>query len=171
MHRWEVLDLPSQLEVLANPFVLGVFGLMTLAEFIMDKFPGAASAWDWLNGPVRVAAGVALPAAALADVSGAAASLGGLSGAAVSATSFLGNRSVRESAKAAPGSGSIFSLGKDGIVVSVMWFVANHPYWAMVIVLVLLALCIVAIYYFVRLLKRIVRKISGKLSAWRRSAK
>ena len=164
MHRYDALTLPSKLEILGNPWIIGIFGLLTLAEFIVDKVPGAATIWDYLHGPLRIMFAAGFGAASFADVSTEAAGLAGLAGGAVGSTSFLGNRSVREAAKAAPGTGSILSLGKEGISVSVLWFAANHPYLAVVLVLVLLALCVVAIYYFFRLLKRIVRKVSEKLS-------
>lgn len=164
MHHFDALTLPSKMEILANPLVIGIAGVLALVEFIVDKIPGAAIVWDYLNGPLRVVSAAGLGAASFSDVSVEAASIAGLAGGAVGSTSFLGNRSVREAAKAAPGTGSILSLGKEGISVSVLWFVANHPYLALVLVLVLLAICVVAIYYFFRLLKQIVRRVSEKLS-------
>ena len=39
------VDLPSELEILENPLVLGVAGLMYGVEFFADKIPGFNSLW------------------------------------------------------------------------------------------------------------------------------
>src|SRR3546814_177711 len=43
------LDLPQALEVTASPWVLGVSGVLAIAEFFADKIPGVDSGWDLLH--------------------------------------------------------------------------------------------------------------------------
>ena len=155
MHRFDVLTLPSKMEVLSNPWVLGIVGLLTIVEFIVDKVPGAAIVWDYMQGPIRIPATAVMAATAFADSPTHIAGFAGLTGGVVGTTSFLGNRSVRDAAKTAPGTGLILSLGKEGLSVSLLWFVANHPYVAVGLVLVLLVICVVVICYFFRFLRRI----------------
>ena len=41
--------LPPALEVLQDPLVLGVAGIMYFLEFFADKTPGVDSGWDTLH--------------------------------------------------------------------------------------------------------------------------
>src|SRR5690606_23805670 len=59
------LDLPQALEVTASPWVLGVSGVLAIAEFFADKIPGVDSGWDLLHTLLRVPAGAFLAAATL----------------------------------------------------------------------------------------------------------
>ena len=62
------LDLPPDLEILANPLVVGAAGLMYGVEFFADKVPGVDSLWDGLSTFVRIPAGAMLAAGAVGDV-------------------------------------------------------------------------------------------------------
>src|ERR687895_1534217 len=57
--RFGVVQLPDTLQVLANPFVMGVAITLFLIEFIADKIPYVDSAWDAVHTFIRP------PAAAL----------------------------------------------------------------------------------------------------------
>src|SRR3546814_13656353 len=59
------LDLPQALEVTAPPWVLGVSGVLAIAEFFADKIPGVDSGWDLLHPLLRVPAGAFLAAPTL----------------------------------------------------------------------------------------------------------
>src|SRR3546814_8133140 len=60
-----ISDLPQALEVTASPWVLGVSGVLAIAEFFADKIPGVDSGWDLLHTLLRVPAGAFLAAATL----------------------------------------------------------------------------------------------------------
>jgi len=55
-----------QLDVLANPWVIGVAGIATLAEFLADKVMWIDSAWDAVHNLIRPVGG-ALLALAIVD--------------------------------------------------------------------------------------------------------
>ena len=59
------LDLPPALEVATSPWVLGISGVLAVAEFFADKIPGVDSGWDLLHTLARVPAGAFLAAASL----------------------------------------------------------------------------------------------------------
>lgn len=59
------LDLPQALEVTASPWVLGVSGVLAIAEFFADKIPGVDSGWDLAHTLLRIPAGAFLAAATL----------------------------------------------------------------------------------------------------------
>src|SRR4030042_5363430 len=69
MNRFEVLRLPDQLQVLSNPWVLGVAAVLLLIEFIADKVPYVDNIWDAVHTFIRVPAGPLLAAGAMGDVS------------------------------------------------------------------------------------------------------
>lgn len=56
------LALPTHLEVLANPIVLGTSGTLAVAEFFADKIPGFDSLWDAVHTFIRIPAGALLAA-------------------------------------------------------------------------------------------------------------
>lgn len=56
------LVLPTHLEVLANPIVLGTSGTLAVAEFFADKIPGFDSLWDAVHTFIRIPAGALLAA-------------------------------------------------------------------------------------------------------------
>ena len=58
------LHLPDALQVTQSPWVLGVSGVLALAEFFADKIPGVDSVWDLLHTLLRIPAGAFLAAAA-----------------------------------------------------------------------------------------------------------
>ena len=59
LHRLEAIQLPSSLEVLAHPVVLGVAITLYAIEFIADKIPYVDNVWDVIHTFIRP------PAAAL----------------------------------------------------------------------------------------------------------
>jgi len=62
------MSLPSELEVLSNPMVMGAAGLMYCIEFFADKIPGVDSAWDTLHTFIRIPAGAMLASSAVGDI-------------------------------------------------------------------------------------------------------
>jgi hypothetical protein len=57
--------LPSHLEVLAHPIVLGTSGTLAVAEFFADKIPGFDTVWDAVHTFIRIPAGALLAAGAI----------------------------------------------------------------------------------------------------------
>lgn len=54
------IGLPQGLQVLSDPMVIGVAGLMYCVEFFADKIPGIDTGWDIMHTFIRVPAGGAL---------------------------------------------------------------------------------------------------------------
>jgi hypothetical protein len=51
------MTLPPDLQVLANPIVIGAACLMFAVEFIADKMPGVDTGWDTIHTFIRIPAG------------------------------------------------------------------------------------------------------------------
>src|SRR5688500_15328825 len=75
------IDLPTHLDILAQPGVLAASGFMTMVEFSADKIPWLDSLWDAVHTFIRIPGGALLAAAVLgvndASMAAIAAILGG----------------------------------------------------------------------------------------------
>ena len=60
--RLGYLKLPAALQVLENPWVLGVAGVLLIVEFLADKIPVVDSLWDSAQTLIRIPAGAVLAA-------------------------------------------------------------------------------------------------------------
>lgn len=123
------IDLPPDLQVVANPLVMGAAGIMYFIEFFVDKTPGVDTGWDTLHTFIRIPAGAMLAAGAVGDLNPAveiaAALLGGSLAAGTHATK-AGTR-VLINTSPEPFSNWIASVGEDVAVVGGVWASINHP--------------------------------------------
>lgn len=121
--------LPPDLQVVANPLVIGAAGLMYMVEFFADKTPGVDTGWDAIHTFVRIPAGAMLAAGAVGQldpaVEIAAALLGGSLAAGSHATK-AGTR-VLINTSPEPFSNWFASVGEDAAVIAGVWGCINHP--------------------------------------------
>jgi hypothetical protein len=65
---WVALPAPLQgLEVLGDPLILGIAGVLYLIEFVADKIPWIDTAWDAVHTFIRPVGAAALAVAAMGD--------------------------------------------------------------------------------------------------------
>lgn len=121
--------LPPDLQVVANPLVIGAAGIMYFIEFFVDKTPGVDTGWDAIHTFIRIPAGAMLAAGAIGHldpaVEIAAAILGGAMAAGSHATK-AGTR-VLINTSPEPFSNWFASLGEDVAVIGGVWACINHP--------------------------------------------
>jgi hypothetical protein len=163
--RFGVIHLPTQLEVLANPLVIGLAVTLFVIEFVADKIPYVDSVWDAVHTFIRP------PAAAFLSYSAFA---GGVSeewrvGAALLAGSVaLTSHSAKATTRAAanvspePFSNWTLSLAEDSIAVFLAWIAAAHPLITAGIVVALVILAIVLISRLFRFFRQVVGRFSGR---------
>lgn len=123
------IALPLDLQIVANPMVMGAAGLMYLIEFFADKVPGVDTGWDALHTFIRIPAGAMLAAGAIGDLNPAvelAAAIMGGSLAAGSHTTKAGSR-VLINTSPEPFSNWIASISEDVMVIAGVWACINHP--------------------------------------------
>lgn len=154
------LDLPTHLQaldVLANPWVLGIAGVATIAEFLADKIAWVDSAWDAVHTFVRPVGG-ALLALAIVDAQdpvwqAAAFLLGG--GAAL--LSHGGKASARAVVNTSPEpfSNVVVSTGEDVATGGLLVLALANPEAAVVIALAVLAASIALLIAARRVLRRL----------------
>lgn len=162
LQRFGVIHLPDQLHVLANPFVLGIAGVLYLLEFLADKVPYIDSVWQAIHTFIRP------PAAALLAFSATAAAPEPWRwGAALLAGSIaLTSHGTKASARAAanmspePVSNWALSLGEDALAVWLAWFSSAHPTIAIVVIVILLVISLYLLYHLFRFLRRTLQKLA-----------
>lgn len=138
------MDLPADLQIVANPMVMGTAGLMYCVEFFADKIPGVDTAWDAIHTFIRIPAGAMLAAGSVGDLSPAieisAALMGGGLSAATHATK-AGAR-VLINASPEPFTNWTASVGEDVAVVGGIWACLNHPIPFLIALVIFIALLI-----------------------------
>ena len=138
------IDLPPDLQILANPVVIGSAGLMYMVEFVADKTPGVDTVWDSIHTFIRIPAGTLLAAGAVGEVGLpmelAAAIVGGGMTAATHATK-AGTR-VLINTSPEPASNWTASISEDIAVFTGMWAALNHPVWFVVFLILFIILLI-----------------------------
>lgn len=154
------LPLPEHLkalQVLANPWVLGVATVGTLAEFFADKVAWIDSAWDTIHSVIRPLGG-ALLALALVDSSDPAwqvvAFLLGGGGALLSHGAKATTRAV-VNISPEPFSNAAVSTGEDVATTGLLALAIAYPAIAIVIAILLAAAAVVVIVALRRLLRNI----------------
>ncbi len=65
--RFAHLQLPGELEVLTNWWIIGIASTMFVIEFFADKIPYLDTTWDVVHTFIRIPAGAVLAAAAFGD--------------------------------------------------------------------------------------------------------
>ena len=162
--RFDIIALPDQLaalDVLANPWVLGIVGFGFVAEFFADKIAWLDSAWDGLHSIVRPLGG-ALLALAIVDPGDPAVQivtflLGG--GAALLSHGVKSSTRVVVNASPEPFSNAVVSAGEDVATVGLAALALSSPLVAVVIAGVMLIASVIALLA----LRRIIRRIGANL--------
>ncbi len=152
LHRLDVLPLPASLEMLAHPLVMGIAGVLALAEFLGDKVPWIDSLSDTIHTFIRIPAGAALAAVFFSDGGAAMQTAALLLGGTVTAGTHLakaGSRAIINTSPE-PVSNISASLGEEALLVSGGWLVLHYP----LIFLALLLLFMLLVAYFLRRLWR-----------------
>jgi hypothetical protein len=166
--RFGWLPLPEQLaalQVLANPWVLGVAAVGTIAEFLADKIAWVDTAWDTVHSIIRPLGG-ALLALALVDSSDPAwqvvAFLLGGGGALLSHGAKATTRAV-VNVSPEPVSNAVVSTGEDVATGGLIALAIAFPPLAVVIAVLLAIGAVMVIVALRRLLRNIQTKLKKAL--------
>lgn len=159
--RWGGLELPGELQVLTNGWVIAVAtGLYTI-EFFADKIPYVDSAWDVLHTFIRIPAGAALAAEAFGDYDPALRCIALLVGGGLA----LGSHGAKAAARAVinlspePVSNIAASVSEDVFTVGYLFTVYLFPLLALaVLVLGIIVLAILA-PWLVRCARRVLSRL------------
>lgn len=144
------LHLPETLSVLQNPLVIGVAGIMALAELIADKIPAFDSLWDSFQTFIRIPAGALLAAFAMGDVDPSWTVAAGLIGGTITAGTHFAKAGSRLAINTSPEpfSNWLASFGEEGMVLGGLWAMLASP---LVFLCLLVLFLIVAGFVLVKL--------------------
>jgi uncharacterized protein DUF4126 len=163
--RFGIVQLPDSLQVLANPFVLGIAITLFVVEFIADKIPYVDSVWDAVHTFIRPPAAALISYSAFGQVPeewkvGAALLAGG-----VALTSHGAKATTRAAANTSPEPVSNWTLSilEDGLAVFLAWLAAAHPILTAVVVVVLVIVSVLLIWKLYGYLKL----LGTRLRQWR----
>jgi hypothetical protein len=156
--HFQWLELPGQLKLLSDPWLLGASGILMAGEFIADKVPAFDSFWDALHTFIRGPGGALLAGLAVANGASSEATvlITGLIGGVIATGAHAGKASARVAINHSPepfsnwGTSALEDVGSLGIV----WLAWQHPY----ICLALLAAFLLALIW---LLPKIFRLLRG----------
>lgn len=162
------VPLPTGLQWLQQPLVLGASGLMLAVEFFADKIPGIDSFWDMLHTFVRIPAGAALAAAVFGGDEGTWTMVAAVLGGSLAATSHIAKTTTRAAVNTSPEPFSNWglSLAGDAAVPAMLWLSWVQPMWAAVglgvAAVVMLGLTFWLLHHVRGLLRGLMQRFSGE---------
>lgn len=154
------LQLPETLAVLRNPLVIGVAGLMALAELIADKIPAFDSLWDSFQTFIRIPAGALLAALAMGEADPSWMVAAGLIGGTITAGTHFAKAGSRLAINASPEpfSNWLASFGEEGMVLGGLWAMIAAPLLFLGLLVLFLILAGWLLVRFWSLLSRLLRR-------------
>ena len=154
----------ADLEILANPWILGVSGVMFLIEAFADKIPWVDSAWDVVHTFIRPVGGVLLAIAALGELDSSATVIGGLLCGGTSLISHAAKAGTRAMINLSPEpfSNILASTTEDTMVLGGLGLMALSPAAAFFVFLIVTVLAIFIAWKTYSFIKRIWLKMRNK---------
>lgn len=166
-----IQNLPHQLDVFANEYVIGTALVLYLCEFIADKIPAFDSVWDGFHTFIRPFAAAMIALMAAGDCPMIVKIIAFLLAGSVALTSHTAKASIRLLANTSPEpfSNSILSISEDIGVFAIVALTLTHPLIAALIVLCLLTLILwqgpKLLRFVIFIIKALAMKINSFLNA------
>jgi hypothetical protein len=160
-----MIQLPPELQVLANPLVIGVACMMYAVEFFVDKVPLVDSGWDALHTFIRIPAGAILAARAVGDTNPALELAALLAGGGVALAAHGTKATVRLAVNASPEpfSNWVASVSEDVAALGGVWLIFHHPVLMLLFVALFTAFAAWLIPRLFRLAKRGFQALRARL--------
>jgi hypothetical protein len=161
LSRFADLQLPGELNVVSNWWVIGVALVMYVIEFIADKFPYIDSAWDVVHTFIRIPAGAALAAASFGEYDKGVQAIALLLGGGIA----LSSHGTKATSRAAintspePASNIAASLFEDVIAIGSIMLAVFYPVAIIVIVGIFVVIAIIILPKIVRFLRSIAARV------------
>ena len=161
LQQFGIYTLPTELQTLGNPWVMGASGFMFAVEFFADKIPGFDSVWDAVHTFIRIPAGALLAAAAVAGGDASMGIAAGILGGAVAAGSHITKASTRALINTSPEpiSNWTASFSEDALSIGAVWMALVFPLLMLVFLIIFFVLAIWLLPKIWRGLKRVLSSI------------
>lgn len=157
--KYQFIALPDTLDILSNPIVIGVAGLLMIIEFLADKIPYIDSTWDSIQTFIRIPAGALLAMGAINSSDPMLATLAALLGGSLTGMTHAtkaGSRALINTSPE-PVSNLATSLGEDGLFLTGGWLALMHP-------IVFVGLLLVFVIFMLWMLPKVWRGIRSIFS-------
>ena len=153
----------QSLEVLGNPWIISIAGVLYLLEFFADKIPWVDSIWDAVHTVIRPIGGALLAIQVLGHPSPAFTVIVALLAGGTSLLTHTAKAATRLASNTSPEplTNIGLSLGEDAAVLGGLTLVHFNPLLALIIFLISIS----AFFYFAR---RIFRSIKDKIGGARK---
>jgi len=127
--KFQFIALPDSLDILSNPIVIGVSGILMVVEFLADKFPYIDSAWDSIQAFIRIPAGALLAMGAINSSDPMIATLAALLGGSLTGMTHATKASSRALINTSPEpvTNMATSIGEDGLLLAGGWLALMQP--------------------------------------------
>ncbi len=139
LSKFEVVTLPDSLDILGNPILIGISGILMVVEFLADKFPYIDSIWDGLQAFIRIPAGALLAMGAINSndplIASLVAILGGSLSGITHATKASGRALINTTPE--PVTNITTSVAEDGLWLAGGWLALVYPMFFLGILLIL----------------------------------
>jgi Domain of unknown function (DUF4126) len=159
--KFNYIDLPTTLDILSNPIVLGVAGVLAAIEFLADKIPYVDSAWDSIQTFIRIPAGALLAMGAINSADPVVATVAALLGGSLTGMTHAtkaGSRALINTSPE-PVSNIAASFSEEGALITGGWLVFAHP----VVFIGLLCGFIVLMFWLLPKLWRGIKSVLGNI--------
>lgn len=165
--KFNVLPLPEHLQslqVLANPWVMGVAGVAAFMEFFADKILWLDSIWDSVHTFIRPVGGALLTLAVIDPADPATQAIAFILGGGASLLAHGGKASARAVANTSPEPFSNIALStvEDVATTGLLYLAYTNPVAAGVVAAVLLVLAIALMVIAWRVLRRIFLRVRSE---------
>jgi hypothetical protein len=127
--KFGYIDLPSTLDILSNPVVIGVSGALAAIEFLADKIPYVDSAWDSIQTFIRIPAGALLAMGAINTSDPMIATISALLGGSLTSMTHATKAGSRAMINTSPEpvSNVVTSFSEEGLLLGGGWLALMHP--------------------------------------------
>ncbi len=158
--------LPAGLDVVGNPWIIGIAGSLYAVEFLITLVPGLASVWETVQTLGRPPAAAVLAAATVYSLDPVLVLPAVLLGGGFAATTHGAKLGLRYAVDASPEpvTNAVANLAELTTIASVALLVWNYPYLTLAFAVTLLVVLIMLVRRIVRSLRRL---LSGE---WYRAA-
>jgi hypothetical protein len=158
--RFTSLQLPGELEILTNWWVIGVASALYVIEFVADKIPFVDSTWDVIHTFIRVPAGAVIAAAAFGDFDRGVQVIAFLIGGGLALSSHGTKTTTRAAINTSPEpfSNIAASLAEDGLAIGSVLLAAFYPILLFIVVAIGLLISIIILPKIIRYIRGIVTK-------------
>ena len=161
LSRFAHLELPGELNILTNWWVIGVAVVLYVVEFFADKIPIVDSTWDIVHTFIRVPAGAVLAATAFGDFDRSVQVIAFLVGGGLALSSHGTKAATRAVVNTSPEpvSNIVLSTGEDILAVSSILLAVFLPVMLFVVVAAGLIVSFIVLPKVIRFFRDVVRSV------------